>query len=617
MPNLFTYQEFLALNEEERQDYLLRNFHLEDFWVIGTINNPTQEKSFFFIKNTLNPYTRLAMNEDIFTFDINNPNVSLDIFCVLPKNKLRFEEGLRIAARVRMSDKRNLELGKLFTTSYKDIYPIESDETLSELIGTSEFDLPIIALAKPQLYNNEQRSFSQVDAILKGKLADELAHIQQERTHMEQKIEEVKKQARAFQEQQTAMAKTQEELTVLSAKLHKLGFAIDVSKESVNEKKYLPKPEKLSSLLKEIQLQLKARGFHYGQPFIRQLILALTTGQMVILTGPSGTGKTSIIKQLADVIDARYEIIPVQPSWTDKQDLLGFYNPIRKLYVPSPFLDCLIKAQQQPEKLFLICLDEMNLAQIEYYLADVLSIRELEAGKLRLYSDFEYEQNMEELGWFVQKIINDDISLEQALREMQIDTQAHFDMMTRYKNLLRYQPEISIPANVRIIGTMNVEGSVQAVSPKIVDRSFVIPVGKQEKVDEKVPYTGIFDVTVADMSLSKQTADKLPPELHLDITEVQKRLTPFHIEYNARVEKHMLQYYNAAIKFEISMKQQVDDLTVMKLLPRIHTEGQDPQIISDLLQSISISTHTNSTSVRKIESMKQKIEQIGLFSYWS
>lgn len=617
MPNLFTYQEFLALNEEERKDYLLRNFNLEDFWVIGTINNPTQEKSFFFIKNTLNPYTGLAMNEDIFTFDMDNPNISLDIFCVLPKNKLRFEEGLRIAARVRMSDKRNLELGKLFTTSYKDIYPIESDETLSALIGTSEFDLPIIALAKPQFYDNEQRSFSQVDAILKVKLADELAHIQQERTNIEQKIEEIKKQARAFKEQQTAMAKTQEELTVLSAKLHKLGFAIDVSKESVSKKNYLPKPEKLSSLLKEIQLQLKVRGFHYGQPFIRQLMLALTTEQMVILTGPSGTGKTSIIKQLADVIDARSEIIPVQPSWTDKQDLLGFYNPIRKLYVPSPFLDCLIKAQQQPEKLFLICLDEMNLAQIEYYLADVLSIRELEAGKVRLYSDFEYEQNMAELGWFVQKIINDDIPLEQALRGMQIDTQAHFDMMTRYKNLLRYQPEISIPANVRIIGTMNVEGSVQAVSPKIVDRSFVIPVGKQEKVDDKVPYTGIFDVTVADMSLSKQTADKLPPELHLDITEIQKRLTPFHIEYNARVEKHMLQYYNAAMKFEIPMKQQVDDLTVMKLLPRIHTEGQDPQIISDLLQSISISTHTNATSVRKIESMKQKMEQIGLFSYWS
>jgi energy-coupling factor transporter ATP-binding protein EcfA2 len=615
--NLVTYQEFLALDTVDKKDYLLQNLQLEDFWVIGTINNSSEEKPFFFIKNTMNPYTGLEMSENIFTFDINNPDVSLDIFCVLPQNKLRFDEGVRIAAKIRMSDKKNLTIGKLFTTSYKDIYPIESDETLHELLGTSEFDLPIIALAKPRFYDNAQRSFSQVDTILKTKLTNELTLIQQERTNMEKKIEEAKKQAQVLEEQQIALAKTQQELTALSTKLHELGFSVDVRKELEEQKNFLPKPENFSSLLKEIQLQLKVRGYHYGQSFIRRLLLALTTGQMLILTGPSGTGKTSIIKQLADVIDASYEIIPVQPSWTDKQDLLGFYNPIRKLYVPSPFLDCLIKAQQQPEKLFFICLDEMNLAQIEYYLADVLSIRELEDGRLRLYSDFEYEQNTTELKWFVQKIMNNDMPLEQVLQEMQGDTLAHFDMMTRYKNLQRYQPEISIPANVRIIGTMNVDGAVQAISPKIVDRSFVIPVGKQEKVDGQVSDIGVFDITVADMSLLKQKTEQLSPELLSDITEIQKRLTPLQIEYNARVEKHMLQYYKAAMKFEVPTKQQVDDLTVMKILPRIHTEVENPQIISDLLQTVSVYTDTNATSVRKIENMKQKTEQIGLFSYWS
>src|SRR5690606_26805898 len=115
------------------------------------------------------------------------------------------------------------------------------------------------------------------------------------------------------------------------------------------------------------------------------------TNDLIILTGESGAGKTNLVKSFADAVGGVSKIIPVKPNWTSSEDLLGYYNPLEKKYLSTPFLDTLIEASRNPDVPYFICLDEMNLARVEYYFADFLSLLE-ERGSLpviELYSDDE------------------------------------------------------------------------------------------------------------------------------------------------------------------------------------------------------------------------------------
>src|SRR6185369_11084180 len=100
------------------------------------------------------------------------------------------------------------------------------------------------------------------------------------------------------------------------------------------------------------------------------------------LTGLSGTGKTRLTRLFADALTGgapgQYLLLPVRPDWTDGTALLGYHNLLTDRYVSTPFLD-LLHAAAQPEnreRAFFVCLDEMNLARVEHYFADLLSAME-------------------------------------------------------------------------------------------------------------------------------------------------------------------------------------------------------------------------------------------------
>src|SRR5690606_23040487 len=120
---------------------------------------------------------------------------------------------------------------------------------------------------------------------------------------------------------------------------------------------------------------------------IRAYHLALRTKPLVILTGISGTGKTRLTRLYADAIhnitDSRqpnehYLLVAVQPDWHNARDLLGYYNTLTGTSHPTPFLRFLLHAAAAPAALYFVCLDEMNLARPEYYLAPILSALETE-----------------------------------------------------------------------------------------------------------------------------------------------------------------------------------------------------------------------------------------------
>lgn len=618
-------EEFIELPDDKKKQYVLNEMNLEDFWVMGYISNPGDDKAFFFIRKLINPYTTIDLDMNIF----QDTNLITNVFCSLPKGEERLKDDTLIAAKVRLNDNSKIKERKIFFTTFKDIYVLEEPSMVLDLLDKTGMDLPIVAITKPTYYERSHSEFDTLTNIIQQQAEKERISIteyaEKERATITEQLEVLQVEQESLDKANDDLQQKRQELLedskVVDEKikeLNKLGFSLETTIQKI-KKSELPKfdlPKKHAELIKLIQEQLALRGYNYESRFLRQLLLSLTTGQMVVLMGPSGTGKTTIIKQLADVIDANYEIIPVQPSWTDKQDLLGFYNPIRKLFVPTAFLDCLIKAKDNPDRLYFICLDEMNLAQIEYYLADILSIREVPGERLRLYSDFEYEQNLSEIGWFIQHVLKSDKSIEEVMLDEEINTMMHFEMTARYKNMQRYMPQLEIPSNIRIIGTMNVDGAVQTISPKIIDRSFIIPVMKQSKKEIIDNQKTIGRYPLHPATFSSESTKNISSALRSGLNKIQQELTNLNITYNDRVEKHLQQYYNTAHDFEIKTKQQLDDLVVMKLFPRIHDTFEDAQI-RGLIEQIKSELGEDSQAFKKLEHMQSRMKETSLLSYWS
>lgn len=419
----------------------------------------------------------------------------------------------------------------------------------------------------------------------------------------------------ALKEEYRRINRQREQLTQSQEMLKELGFTFDTrepTEESIAEDLPIEDPVQM---LDEIQKQLAARGLYYEKDLLRQVLTVLKTGQMLTLIGPSGTGKTTIVSELAKIIGAKYEIIPIQPSWTDKQDLLGYYNPIRQLYVPTAFLDCLVEAKQNENQLYFICLDEMNLAQIEYYLADVLSVREIEGEKLRLYSDYEYKQNMDEVKWFTQKALKlaECDSIEELIEdELKISSLEQYQLIQRYQNMQRYKPQIEIPRNVRIIGTMNIDGTVQPLSPKVIDRSFILPVNRQEKVEieEVEPRTYNLPASYFELDAMQET------KIEEDLRPLQEQLATLDAEYNDRVEKHINQYVQASNLFQMEEHHLIDEVVLMKILPRIHHFSEQFKNENELLELSAVTGEARRSAV-VVQKMLEKYRENRIFSYWS
>lgn len=172
---------------------------------------------------------------------------------------------------------------------------------------------------------------------------------------------------------------------------------------------------------------------------------ALKVGTLVILAGLSGTGKSRLVEVYRRALGLKegeeFLWLPVRPSWSDDADLIGYYDPLHQQYRPGEtgLVDLLVRAEQNPDRLFMICLDEMNLARVEHYFAQFLSIleRPLEQRSLRLYAR---------------------------------------ELAPLVENADQYPPEVSLGPNVLFCGTINLDESTHTLSDKVLDRASVIRV---------------------------------------------------------------------------------------------------------------------------------------------
>ena len=128
-----------------------------------------------------------------------------------------------------------------------------------------------------------------------------------------------------------------------------------------------------------------SKSFTFSKEILSRYYLSLKTKPFVILTGISGTGKTKIAQIFADYMcqdlsedekNERIAFVPVRPDWMDNRGLLGFYNLITDRYVTEKILRLLMRAENDPENPYFVILDEMNIAKVEYYFSDFLSLME-------------------------------------------------------------------------------------------------------------------------------------------------------------------------------------------------------------------------------------------------
>ena len=177
----------------------------------------------------------------------------------------------------------------------------------------------------------------------------------------------------------------------------------------------------------KVKLYIAQRGFSYNEGMMENFYLSLKSKPFVILAGTSGTGKTRLVKLFAEAVGADYYMVPVRPDWSDGSDLFGHYD-LNGNFIEGPVCPAFKAAADSPDKPVFLCLDEMNLARVEYYLSDFLSVIES--------------------------------------REKQEDGSIRTEPLAQFKN--------GIPDNLYIVGTVNMDETTFPFSKKVLDRANTI-----------------------------------------------------------------------------------------------------------------------------------------------
>ena len=381
----------------------------------------------------------------------------------------------------------------------------------------SEFDYKRLKLTNEieELYQAHDK---QVDKTSETKKLHEelLSHVQDKENELivlNNAVEEIKKQMKDEKERQMKKVERLRSFIKLKAdSLLSLEFIdevqyheiLDITKDvDKSAEQFLDFDKDFESNLPQavsyIQAYLYNKDIIYPKYILENFFALIQTNDLIILAGDSGSGKTNLVKSFADAVGGVSKIIPVKPSWTSSEDLLGYYNPLQKTYLSTPFLEALIEASQNPSIPYFICLDEMNLARVEYYFADFLSVleeRDIDP-EIFLYSDEESNHVLNEFNNVIQAI--EDLKLKynktdisgfyDILKDPQINSELktilglsdkvslisyHSTLRRMLGGILNTPSSITYPSNVRIIGAINIDETTHYLSPKVLDRAHVI-----------------------------------------------------------------------------------------------------------------------------------------------
>ncbi|OZB94143.1 McrB family protein [Paenibacillus sp. XY044] len=406
----------------------------------------------------------------------------------------------------------------------------------------------------------------------------------------------------------------------------------EVANPVIEETITLPeiKDEDVRETVNQIKAFIKQNGFHYPDPLIENFYLSLKTKPFVILAGISGTGKTKLVKLFAESVGAtgesgQFTLIPVRPDWNDPSDLIG-YQDLSGRFKPGRLTEVMVTASLpvNRNKPYFICLDEMNLARVEHYFSDLLSL-------------------LESQRWMDGQIVTEPLIPYASLDRLE-DQELYGDLC--------------IPENIYLIGTVNMDETTYPFSKKVLDRANTLEFNhidltqlpwsegdEEQEIVEIAPvsqrffradYLNLVNVDAENKELVNRTTNKL--------VAINQILEEIHAQVGFRIRDTISFYSIYAERFGLLPEDEAFDLQLLqKILPRI--QGSHQSVRRVLLKLLKVCLEGESLKVndllddasslysrwgagkeapaakypqsaRKLAFMLRRLEEDGFTSFW-
>lgn len=399
----------------------------------------------------------------------------------------------------------------------------------------------------------------------------------------------------------------------------------------------------------------------YNSPdteYIISYLTALRTKPFMLLAGISGTGKSRIVRKLAQATTTQqydnddnrwkdnrpenFELIQVKPNWHNSMDVVGFYSNISKKYEYTPFVEFIVKAWQHKDTPYFLCLDEMNLAPVEEYFAEFLSA--IESRSTDENGEYITDPIIKPFKEFGKDVCED--MLKHLLGE------AHHTESNPLAEQFT-KKGLTLPPNLMVMGTVNMDETTFSFSRKVLDRAMSMEMNEVDYdkflsgESEQFPLLkDINDLLVKRPQLASEVKEEIDSAKVIGyLKDVNNLLdgTPFKLGYRAANEAML--YVAASRDFsgeKFSIEKALDEFTLMKILSRI--EGDDNRLTVDendlVLETIGKDSITdagedrinllnclraivrenigsNTETEKKINIMYRTLEREHFVSYWA
>lgn len=389
----------------------------------------------------------------------------------------------------------------------------------------------------------------------------------------------------------------------------------------------------------------------------RQFITAIKSKPFLLLAGISGTGKSRIVRELARACwekdseeydsqkPSNFEMVQVKPNWHDSSELIGYVSRIDgEKFVSGEFLKFIARAWEHVDIPYFLCLDEMNLAPVEQYFAEYLSVIESRKANKNGVVTTDPILKKDRGDWY--RILTSELTDDDSLRTQFLEE------------------GITIPQNLIVVGTVNMDETTFSFSRKVLDRAMTIEMNKVDLMgglDSKFEPIGklssneLIGTAVEGIDVYEGNRANCDTVISY-LKAINDRLegTPFKVAYRTRNEFLLYVVNNLPynkddegneIGSELVIARALDEITSMKVLSRI--EGDESKVTKDFLEGLeqtikeqlkAVATEYNfiaeavqeenkedeegktniqSISIAKLAEMKKRLVNSGYTSFWS
>ncbi|ACM11436.1 MrcB family domain-containing protein [Bacillus paranthracis] len=355
------------------------------------------------------------------------------------------------------------------------------------------------------------------------------------------------------------------------------------------------------SIIDHVSSYIQSKGFFYEKNDLVNFFLSLKTKPFVILSGISGTGKTKIVQWFAESLGAteengQFTLIPVRPDWSDSSDLLGYVN-LQGEFQERPLIKVLENADANPNRPYFVVLDEMNLARVEYYFSDFLSV--IESRK-----------------WKDGKIVTSPVLPESIANK-----------------------HITIPSNVYIIGTVNMDETTHPLSKRVLDRANTIEFNTVnldyfnflmdvEEKEAEIASNRSLETEYLHLKECFKDNEDLVRNISTILIEINKILESVGAQVGYRIRDEICFYmaYNEQGKL-LTFDESLDYQIYQKILPRLAgSDGRTEEVLKQLYVLCANEEYDSSNSdasyakyprsANKLSHMLRRFEYDGFTSFW-